>query len=390
MDASIIIAWLIAAVPALPLFVLGVECFIALVPNRAPQMGRPGSVAIVIPAHNEAHGLARTLRLLKSQIRAGDRILVVADNCADQTAAIARESGVEVLERFDDANRGKGFALEAGVRYLEHNSPPDIVVFLDADCEFGAGSLCTLTSCCSFFNKPVQARNLVRLPDNPIPQASVSAFAFLVKNWVRPRALHNIGLPPALTGTGMAFPWTLIVNAPLRSGEIVEDLVLGSHFTARDSWPVYCETAHVWSDQPNVLHVVEQQRTRWEHGYLSAIFKNVPGFFRLAVLRARPWFFFIALDFLVPPLALLTLLTIVSTTFLITIGIWSGDWSSLLVLTFVGSFAATGVGLAWLRFGRELIPGQFLLHVPGYVFRKLNIYARFVTQRQKEWIRTQR
>jgi cellulose synthase/poly-beta-1,6-N-acetylglucosamine synthase-like glycosyltransferase len=390
MQTSIIIAWLIATVPSLPLLILGVECFLALLPNRAPKVGSPGRVAVLIPAHNEAAGIARTLRLLKNEISANDRILVVADNCNDETALIAREHDVEVIERFNDTNRGKGFALEAGVHYLQNNSPPDIVVFLDADCEFESGSLSKLTSCCSFSNRPVQARNLVRLPENPIPQASISTFAFLVKNWVRPRALHNVGLPPALTGTGMAFPWNLIVKAPLGTGEIVEDLALGSHFTADGLWPVYCETAHVWSEQPNNARVVEQQRTRWEHGYLSAILQHVPAFLRLAISKARPSFFLVALDFMVPPLALLSLISIISTTFLVLFGFWSGDWSSLFFLLSTGFFALSGVLFAWFRFGRELIPGRALLRVPGYVLRKLRIYARFMTQRQKEWVRTER
>src|SRR5437762_2498433 len=73
---------------------------------------------------------------------AGDRVLVVADNCTDATAAVAREHGVDVVDRFDETRRGKGFALDFGLRALDEiSSAPPIVVMLDADCMLAPGAL---------------------------------------------------------------------------------------------------------------------------------------------------------------------------------------------------------------------------------------------------------
>ena len=94
--------------------------------ERAPMV-------VLIPAHNEEAGLTETLKASQKGLYPFDRILVVADNCTDNTASIARRNGAEVIERNDPDHRGKGYALDFGVRQLEHN-PPGCVVILDADC----------------------------------------------------------------------------------------------------------------------------------------------------------------------------------------------------------------------------------------------------------------
>ncbi|MEG8019057.1 glycosyltransferase family 2 protein [Sphingomonas sp. LR55] len=93
---------------------------------------------VVVPAHDEATVIAATIRSLRAQLRPDDRLLVVADNCTDDTAAIARSEGAMVTERFDAERRGKGYALEWGVRHdLARATAVTIVV--DADCLVSPG-----------------------------------------------------------------------------------------------------------------------------------------------------------------------------------------------------------------------------------------------------------
>jgi glycosyltransferase involved in cell wall biosynthesis len=70
---------------------------------------------------------------VKARLMAQDRLLVVADNCSDDTAGIAARAGAEVIERFDPDRRGKGYALDFGVRHLSTRRT-EIVVIVDADC----------------------------------------------------------------------------------------------------------------------------------------------------------------------------------------------------------------------------------------------------------------
>ena len=383
------LAWALALIVALPLAILGIQCFISLLPTRKLPNGNRGSVVVLIPAHNESGVLLKTIENTRLQLLAHDRIVVVADNCSDTTAEIARHAGAEVVERFNDLERGKGFALNAGVRYLEHN-PPDVVIVLDADCDMEPNAIDHLSRGVDSTNHPVQAVYLMRMPILPGAEATVSVFAFLMKNWVRPRAMQRMGLPVLLTGTGMAFPWKVICDAPLASGEIVEDLVLGLELTRRGFGPAFCESARVWSDLPTNPEAAVVQRTRWEHGYIGSMLRDTPNLFWSGLSQGRLQLLLVGLDMLVPPLALLVLASGLACAFLFTISLWTGDVRPLFVLLGTGGMAALGIVLCWSRFASHLIPARIVFTIPGYLLGKLGIYHRFFGHRQKEWVRTQR
>jgi biofilm PGA synthesis N-glycosyltransferase PgaC len=90
-------------------------------------------VIAVIPAHNEAENLPRTLPALMEQSRKPDRIVVVADNCTDETVAIARGLGAHVIETVENKDRKAG-ALNQALRTLtKHEHSSDLILVLDAD-----------------------------------------------------------------------------------------------------------------------------------------------------------------------------------------------------------------------------------------------------------------
>src|SRR5205085_6347229 len=89
----------------------------------APGASRRPRVAVLMPAHNEAAGIAASLATVTPQLVAGDRLLVVADNCVDDTAAVAAAAGAEVVQRRDTTRRGKGYALGFGLRHLAPDPP---------------------------------------------------------------------------------------------------------------------------------------------------------------------------------------------------------------------------------------------------------------------------
>src|SRR5216683_6980628 len=111
----------VAGILAVPCAIFSIEIFVFIfLANRAlPAIGtaRRGRVAVLIPAHDEANGIVTTLDDIKVQLRPTDRVLVVADNCSDDTAAIAFSSGAEVTVRSDPARIGKGYALDWGLSY---------------------------------------------------------------------------------------------------------------------------------------------------------------------------------------------------------------------------------------------------------------------------------
>lgn len=99
-----VLSWLLCALMLLillPVLVLSAQVLLACLPARAAsvEQGKRPRVAVLVPAHNESLIIIATLNSLLPQLQAGDRLLVVADNCSDDTAALARAAGAEVIER---------------------------------------------------------------------------------------------------------------------------------------------------------------------------------------------------------------------------------------------------------------------------------------------------
>src|SRR5262249_43681155 len=116
-----IILLLLSLVLLPPCLWLMVEAWAARRPGRgATAVRAPGDRCVVlVPAHNEEAVLAATLSRVNRELRDGDSTLVVADNCTDGTARVARQAGATVIERTDPVRRGKGFALDFGVQALK-------------------------------------------------------------------------------------------------------------------------------------------------------------------------------------------------------------------------------------------------------------------------------
>jgi cellulose synthase/poly-beta-1,6-N-acetylglucosamine synthase-like glycosyltransferase len=387
-------------------FVLGVPLLVAVAvfaAQMAAQAGRGrradagapgaaaarGSVAILVPAHNEEDGIAQTLATLVPQLAAGDRVLVVADNCADATADRARAAGAEVVERFHASDRGKGFALAFGVDHLRAD-PPAAVLIVDADCELAPGSLEVLAAELQRTQRPVQALYLMTAPADAGLARRLAQFAWRVRNWARPAGWHRLGLPCQLMGTGMAFSWDMLRDAPLANASIVEDMKLGIELAKTGRAPVFCERALVTSAFPDSAAASTTQRTRWEHGHLEMILREVPAMLARAVARGDRRLLGLALDLAVPPLALLAgLLALDAGLALAAWGCGAGIAPVVAAGALLGAFLLA-VLTAWFARGRDLVRFTELMSVPWYIAAKLPVYLRFIVRRQRAWVRTDR
>jgi cellulose synthase/poly-beta-1,6-N-acetylglucosamine synthase-like glycosyltransferase len=354
------------------------------------QHGVRPPVAVLVPAHNESSGLLSTLANIQNQSLPGDRLLVVADNCSDDTAAVARAGGAEVVERNDPTKWGKGYALDWGVRHLSSN-PPEIIMIVDADCRLADGATDSLAFTCATTGRPVQALYLMTAPIDSQINHQVAEFSWRVKNWLRPLGLRALKLPCQLMGTGMAFPWDVIHSANLGNGQIVEDLKLGLDLTLAGHPPVFCPSARVTSEFASSVKGAGTQRKRWEQGHLETILKTAPRLLTIAIMR-RDWnLLAIALDLAVPPLSLLGMLVLGIFGFSLLYAI-SGYSSAALVISTASLLAFTiATLLAWLKCGRDVVPPSALLLIPSYAFRKLKLYRQFIFGKiDSQWIRTDR
>jgi hypothetical protein len=390
------------AVLAVPVLVLALQVAAACWPGRArpgsdspaasagaPNLDRP-TVAVLVPAHDEGHGIAATVRGLRAHLRPGDRLLVVADNCSDDTGALARAEGAEVVERTHATERGKGYALAFGVDHLRA-APPAVLVVVDADCTLADGSLDRLAAACAHHDAPVQALDLMVCGSERGLGRRVAEFAWRVKNWVRPRGAARLGLPCPLMGTGMALPWPLVAGVRLATGSLVEDMLLGIELARAGHAPRFCEAALVTSRFPDSAQAGVAQRTRWEHGHLGLIGQQAPALLAGAVRQRDPQLAAMALDLAVPPLALLGLLVagawaLAGLLALLGGPAWPAGVASILLALLLAAVLA-----AWAGWGRGLLSGRDLLGLPAYALGKIGLYLRFwSTRRQKHWVRTDR
>lgn len=376
----------------IPSAVLFIECCAALWPGGAEEQGnkelRP-RIAVLIPAHNEESGIGATLEILLPQLTGSDRLMIIADNCSDGTAAIARSYGATVLERQDLDRRGKGYALDYGLRFIE-SDPPDVVVMVDADCIVHPGTIDQIARQAMTTGRPVQATYIMEKPANPEPKDAISALAFMVKNLVRTRGLERLGLPCLLGGTGMAFPWSVIREAPLASGNIVEDMQLGIDLAVTGHPPLFCSEARVTGVLPQQNQAAKSQRTRWEHGHLQTLLKQVPRLLKESINQRRFDLFAIALDLCVPPLSLLVMLWVIALGGAMLAASLSATWIPAILLAIEGLLILISIVGAWAKFGRTDIPMLTLLAVPFYVLWKIPLYLAFLLRPQTKWIRTER
>ncbi|MFJ3045115.1 glycosyltransferase family 2 protein [Herbaspirillum chlorophenolicum] len=376
---------------AIPVCVLLVQAMAAIIAQHHAtrlRVQRP-RIAVLMPAHNEAGGIVEVITSVRAQLEPGDRLLVVADNCSDNTAELARRAGAQVTERFHDQKRGKGYALDHGMAHLAADVP-EVVIIVDADCIPEAGALDMVARAAAHSGRPVQALYLMYSPAGAGPMRKIAEFAWLVKNLVRPLGFQHLGLPCQLMGTGMAFPWKLISKAELATGHIVEDMKLGVDLAREGRAPLFCPEALVYSYFPSSEAGSRTQRTRWEHGHMSVILTQVPRLLAAGVGAGNGALLGLALDLCVPPLALLVLLCAgalaVSLLAWAVFSLWAPAFVAALLVLAIG----VSIVAAWMQYGRKVISFGELMMAALYVLGKLPLYLKFLVNRQVEWVRSKR
>jgi hypothetical protein len=153
----------------------------------------------------------------------------------------------------------------------------------------------------------VQALYLMSARPGGSLRVRMAAFAWAVRNQVRPLGMHRLGLPCQLMGSGMAFTWSCLASVDLASGHLTEDLQLGVKLAGAGQAPRFCPEARVESWFPEKKAALDAQHTRWEHGHLSMILAAAPSLLWRGGRNGSAGALALALDLCIPPLALLAL-----------------------------------------------------------------------------------
>ena len=347
-----------------------------------------GPVSVIMPAHNEAAGIERSIAEVRKQLRDNDELIVVADNCSDATAAVARRAGAVVLERNDRTLRGKGFALQFALDHLKA-APPAVVAFVDADCRLSDGLIDRIARVALAEKQPVQALYMMEASAEAGVKGRVSAFAWAFMNKVRQSGLDYVAGVTRLTGSGMAMPWTLASTLNVASGEIVEDLALTITLTEQGAPPLLLQDVVVTSELPSNEDAATKQHARWEHGSLRIALSKAGPLFLQSMLKADWRSAMLAVDIAIPPLTLFLAVIGGSLGLAFLTGLF-GHWAAFQFAFLATIAAGSAVFLGWFGHGREILPESDFKGVVDYALSKAGVYGAEARQSTKSWTRTDR
>jgi cellulose synthase/poly-beta-1,6-N-acetylglucosamine synthase-like glycosyltransferase len=354
--------------------------------ERLPHQAR---CAVIIPAHNESGGIAAAVGAIKSQLNPSDRLVVVADNCSDDTALLAAALGAEVIERTDPVRVGKGYALDFGIKHITAGAAPDVIVFVDADCIAAPGCISRIVNLANDTGRPAQGKYLMHASIETAA-TRMSEFTYRIKNDIRPTGGARLGLPCLLHGTAMAIPSNLLSRSSLATGNITEDLKLAIDLSMLGFPALFCPDARCDSSFPESENGMNTQQTRWQHGYFSCLIEFMPRLL-LRALGSADWrLFAIAIDLSIPPLSLMLVIT-ASISAVAGVAIWLGASSILAkaAVTLAPVFVFL-ILIAWFFHGRDLISVMDLVRSLNYITTRVSMLWSFIARPQKNWVRTER
>ncbi|MBU1690133.1 MAG: glycosyltransferase [Gammaproteobacteria bacterium] len=389
------LVWLVAVLTSMPMLVVVVEAIAALgfrerrvTATATPEKEFPRTV-VLIPAHNEEGVISRGLASLFVDLPPNCRLLCVAHNCTDATAEVARRLGAEVIEVQDEGHGGKPDALKAGLQWLDA-SPPDVVVVVDADCVVSEGAVRMLATRAWELNRPVMGAYFFAPADVEKGLSTLSSLAVLLKNYVRPLGLHALGLPCLLNGSGSAYPFQILRNAPQGEGSIAEDYQLAIDLLRQGYPTAFVPEARVDGHLPKREDTALGQRKRWEHGHMFLVFRTGPRLMLEGLKRLDKNRIALALEVGVPPLAFLGLMWVIAASLSLGLYAFYGHGGPLGFLTGTAVAFVAAVLMSWMRFAGVKSTLAALAAVPGYLMWKLPMYRDFFTRRETRWKKTER
>lgn len=235
--------------------------------DYAPQK----TFAVLVAAHNEAKVVGALIENLKSldYPRELYDIMVICDNCTDDTAAITRSHGVFAFERFNASLRGKGYAIEWMLKELwKLPKSYDGIVMLDADNLVAPDFLIHMNNDLCAGHRVVQAYLDTKNPhDSWITSAYAISYWYCNRLWQLPRT--NLKLANYLGGTGMCFESNLLKQMGWGATSLVEDLEFTMRCVKQGINPYFDYEARVYDEKPLSFKASARQRLRWMQGHFD-------------------------------------------------------------------------------------------------------------------------
>ena len=227
----------------------------------------------IIPAHNEEAVIVNLIESLKKQNYPKDLldIYVIADNCTDQTAKIAKEHGAIVYERIDEEHKTKGYAMNWFLnKMIQKNAD------YDAFCVFDADNIVDKDFMKNMNKKLCQGEDIVQgYRDIKNPTDSWVSAGYAIFYWTMNRFYHlaryNLGLSPLINGTGFMVRFDLIKKEGWNTKTLTEDIEFSLKNIIKGRKIGWAIDAKVYDEQPIGFRQSWSQRSRWTVGHLQCM-----------------------------------------------------------------------------------------------------------------------
>lgn len=314
---------------------------------------------VVVPGRNEERVVVSAVASLTNADYPAAllHVVVLADNCTDGTARVARATGVEVWERHDLEQANKGAALAwAFERLLAKDKNWDAILVLDADGTV-APDLFRILDARIDEVAVLQAERRVGNP-HPTLMTRLSEISSDAQTVLRPRARERLGGVAKLVGTGMVFRRDVLEAVPWTAQGLVEDLEYWLQLLTRGVRPRFEPRAQVADLMPETMAEARRQRERWQVGR-SGLTRDRAGSAVLLALQRRDW---LMVEAVVSELLLPTL----SVTAAAVVGCAVLSW------TFTGQGARTGLLQAGVVAG-HVVCGLRAAHAPTATYAALAV-----------------
>ncbi len=247
--------------------------------NKEPEVEIvPHRFAALISARNEAAVIGQLLDTINGQNYPEDmrQAIVIADNCTDNTAEVARQHGAVVFERFNSHQVGKGYALTYAFERIAETFGDDYFdayIIIDADNLLDEQYFAEMNKTfCQGYRVMTSYRNSKNFGANWISAGYGVAFLREAKFLNNARML--LGTSCAVSGTGFLVSSEVIRE---RSGWnyhlLTEDIEFTVDSVIRGERIGYCGTAMLYDEQPTTFRQSWHQRMRWSRGFYQIVLK---------------------------------------------------------------------------------------------------------------------
>ena len=303
----------------------------------------------IIPAHNEEKVVVNLIESLKKLDYPKDLydIYVIADNCTDKTAEVAKKAGSIVYERFDEAHKTKGHALQWFLaQKIEEDAPYDAFCIFDADNIVDENFLKVMNKKLCQGEEVVQGYKDIKNPSDSWVSAGYAIFYWTMHRFYH-LARYNIGLSPLMNGTGFMVKFDVIKPQGWNTKTLTEDIEFSLKRIIEGKKLGWARDAIVYDEQPVGFKQSWTQRSRWTVGHMQCL-KEYTKPLAEAVVKNKTVMNFDGLLYMLgtTPMLILTMVLVIVNIVLFATGAMSGlDFTiqmlkyiipTLLVLPFMG------------------------------------------------------